>query len=342
MRKSTTALLALIATLAAAATAQADTIPISTLLTDFNLIDNGNFASSSEVIGPVLINGDLSVANSVILNSSVPTVVPLPIPVAGLAEVNVFGNVVGATVPGLATVGAGSVVLIGSHNPTPPSTVMATFPGSAATSVLSGNSFPVTFASIWAQLNGTTGLSHTLDGLTANGTNPSAGSGTFSCPGCSGSLVWQISATDLMNLSAALVFPSCLQGPTPSCDGVVNVTGGSFSTTQGFNTPFALQGLIFNFETATSVTVSNAFEASILAPDANLQSSAFIEGNVVVDSAGSTAPLGGELHYFPFDCSDNLCTTTPVPEPGSLALLGAALASFAALAFFPAMRGRRG
>jgi PEP-CTERM motif len=82
------------------------------------------------------------------------------------------------------------------------------------------------------------------------------------------------------------------------------------------------------------VIVNNAFEASILAPDANLQSSAFIEGSVVANSMGSTAPIGAEIHEFPFDCSDNLCDApppVPTPEPGSLALLGAAIASFAAL-----------
>jgi hypothetical protein len=138
-----------------------------------------------------------------------------------------------------------------------------------------------------------------------------------------------------MAAGSALVFPTCLQGPTPTCDGVVNVTGMSFGSTVGFNTPFALQGLIFNFENATSVTINNAFEASLLAPDANLQSSAFIEGNVVVDSVGSTAPIGAEIHYFPFDCSDDLCVLS-MPEPGSLAVLGSALVVFAAL------RRRRG
>ena len=82
-----------------------------------------------------------------------------------------------------------------------------------------------------------------------------------------------------MAANGALVFPTCLQGPTPSCNGVVNVTGASFSNTVAFNTAHALQGLIFNFENATSINIGNEFEASLLAPNATLQSSDFIEGN---------------------------------------------------------------
>jgi choice-of-anchor A domain-containing protein len=315
-----------------AATAEAAAIPASTLFADFNVIDNTSFASTSEVVGPLLIGGTVSAANAVILNSK--PVAPLPIPVTGLGEVNVFGNVVGATVGGLVLVGRGSVVLIGGTNPASPSSVMSTFPGKGAGSVLSGNGFPFNFATdIWGQL---TGVSANLATLAVNGTNPTTGSSTFTCPGCTGAEVWKISATALQSLTSALVFPTCLQGPHPSCDGVVDVTGTSFRTTQGFVAPGGISqpGLIFNFETATSVTVNNAFEASILAPDANLQSSSFIEGNVVANGVGSTAPIGAEIHEFPFDCSDNLCDEpppVPAPEPGSLALLGAAFAFFAAL-----------
>lgn len=35
--------------------------------------------------------------------------------------------------------------------------------------------------------------------------------------------------------------------------------------------------------------------------------------------------IGSEIHNDLFDCSDNLCTPAPVPEPGSLTLLAALL-----------------
>jgi len=330
MRKSIAGLLALTAALAAAATADAGPFPVNVLLANFNTIVDGNFATTSEVIGPVLIGGNLS--GSGILDTS-GTVVPVPgTSFTGYGEINDFGNNAGTW----AETGTQHVFL-GGTNVSGGSFLNAasltsnyTFPGfnqpGRATNAL-------TFANdIWAQLNGTTGLSHSLSLLTANG---SLTGNMFTCTGCTGPEVWDVTTAQLMAAGSALVFPTCLQGPTPTCDGVVNVTGMSFGSTVGFNTPFALQGLIFNFENATSVTINNAFEASLLAPDANLQSSAFIEGNVVVDSVGSTAPIGAEIHYFPFDCSDDLCVLS-MPEPGSLAVLGSALVVFAAL------RRRRG
>ena len=74
--------------------------------------------------------------------------VPLPIPIAGLGEVNVFGNVVGATGAGVGSnpqVGATSVVLIGGTNPTSPATIQSTFLNNGAGSVLSGNVVPAKF-----------------------------------------------------------------------------------------------------------------------------------------------------------------------------------------------------
>ncbi len=49
--------------------------------------------------------------------------------------------------------------------------------------------------------------------------------------------------------------------------------------------------------------------ASILAPNATVVGHASdIEGNLIAASLGGSAPIGsGELHDFPFDCSDNLC-----------------------------------
>ena len=331
MRKLTAALLALIATLAGTAAAEAGVFPVSVLLANFNLITDQNFATTSEVIGPVLIGGNLSGHGML---DTTGTVVPVAgTSFTGYGEINVFGNNSGSwtETSQRAFVGGANT---GSFSPGPVTTNY-TFPGynqpGEGTNAL-------TFANdIWAQLNGTTGLSHSLSGLTANGTFSGH---TFSCTGCTGNEVWTVTAAQLMAANGALVFPTCLEGSTPSCDGVVNVTGTSFSSTVGFEEPLAtpFQGLIFNFENATSVHIGNAFEASLLAPDATLQSTAFIEGNVVVMNVASTAPLGDEIHYFPFDCSDHLCDlSTPVPEPGSLAVLGSALAAFAAI-----RRRRRG
>ena len=325
MRKLTAALLTLIATLAGTAAAKAGVFPVNVLLANFNTIVDQNFATTSEVIGPVLIGGNLS--GSGILDTSGTQVPVAGTSFTGYGEINVFGNNFGTW----AETGTQHVFLGGTN----------VSGGSflTAASVTTNYAFPgynqpgegsnaLTFANdIWAQLNGTTGLSHSLAGLTANGT---FSGNTFSCTGCTGPEVWNITTAQLMSATGALVFPTCLQSPTPTCDGVVNVTGTSFSSTQTFNPLTALQGLIFNFENATSVNIKDAFEASILAPDATLQSSAFIEGNVVVMNIASTAPVGAEIHYFPFDCSDNLCALK-MPEPGSLVVLGSALAAFAVI-----------
>jgi choice-of-anchor A domain-containing protein len=327
MRESISGLLALIASLVTAA-AHASPIPVATLLTDFNVITNSNFTTTNDVVGPVLIGGNLR--DTSIINDA--PVVPLPIPVAGLGEVNVFGNVVGTTVATIPSVGAGSVVLIGGSNPTPPSLVQATFPGKGAGSVLSGNSFPFNFANdIWAQLNGTTGLSHSLAGLTANSSQ--TGSTFTGTANANGVAVFTVPLTTLNGLTNPLMLAGCLALATP-CDAVINVTGaGSF--TQGFNwgtigTP--QQNLIFNFEDASSLTINNQWFSSILAPLADIENSAAINGNVVANTVGAAGSLGGEIHNFAFDCSDHLCDlTTVMPEPGSLAVLGSALVAGAAL-----------
>ena len=56
----TAALLALIATLAGTAAAKAGVFPVNVLFANFNLIADQDIAPTSEVIGPVLIGGNLS------------------------------------------------------------------------------------------------------------------------------------------------------------------------------------------------------------------------------------------------------------------------------------------
>ena len=173
-------------------------------------------------------------------------------------------------------------------------------------------------------------LSASLAAMTNTGSfNPTTG--VFSAGPGPGPTVWNLTTAQLASFTANMAFPSCFSSVPnpPSCDGVVNVTGSSYTSAFTFNPLFPLPGIIFNFSDATSVNIDNAWEASILAPNANVQSSSFIEGNVVANSIGGTVAIGAEIHNHLFDCSDNLCTPTQVPEPGSWAVLGSALAMFA-------------
>ncbi len=59
----------LIACLTAAATAEATAFNAQTLLSTFNVITNGNFATTSDVQGNVLVGGNLSNNGAGLLNS---------------------------------------------------------------------------------------------------------------------------------------------------------------------------------------------------------------------------------------------------------------------------------
>lgn len=74
--------------------------------------------------------------------------------------------------------------------------------------------------------------------------------------------------------------------------------------------------VIWNFFNASDITLRNQFGGTVLAPDAHLRNDNNIEGSVIV----STLDQHGEIHLQPFSgpIPDG---STPVPEPGSIALL---------------------
>ncbi len=342
MRKSTTALLALIATLGGGAlTAQADPFPVSVLLTHFNAITMGNFATTSDVNGPVLIGGNLSNngAGSLDFMQIPQTCCTTPTPNYG--EINVFGNNSGtwsefpSTRVFVGGANTGSFLSAGSV------TTGYTFPGFNQPGA---GSNAATFTNdIWTPL---VTVSNNLAGL---GPNSSLVGNTFTPGNAAGTpAVFNLTLAQLNALTGGVTFGGCIGAGT--CDTVINVTGtGTF--TQGFMFPGGdnipgLPNVIFNFVGATGVEWGGPsnFDASILAVDAigSNNGNGPLVGNLVVGSVLATAPLGNEVHDAPFDCSDNLCTTTSVPEPGSLPLLGGALAMLAALACGTAIRKRPG
>jgi choice-of-anchor A domain-containing protein len=327
-----TGLLALIATLAGAASAEAAAIPLATLFRDFNVIVNQTFVATNDVEGPVLVGGTLGSAtpigpSNLMLSTgllNLQDTVSLPIPVAGLGEVNVFGNVVGSTSSGAAgsnpTVGLNSVVLIGGSNPTLPSKAASTFPNHGAASVLHGNSFPYNFATdIWAQV---TGFSATLTAKQANSVFTAA-TGVFAASAVSGVAVWDINAAELGSKSLSFT------GLASNDVGVVNVNGDLKSSAALFSNATELPNVIFNFENATNVALGGGFwDASILAPNATVTSSVDVAGTVVADIYAASA----ETHASGFTCGANICDApVRVPEPGSLSVLGGALVALAAI-----------
>ncbi len=320
--------------------AHADPLPSnSQLLSGFDLILNNTGNSTNTTAykssayttphdddGAVLIGGN-SAGISSGAGSANPTVPN------GFGYINIYGNATGDYKTN------GAVYVQGS-------TSGATFDNETSIN----RQLPYAFSSIYNQLTSlSTSLSHlTGTTLTATSNIQLSAPASTTVNGVAGVSVLNITGSQLESLTP--------NGPQLSLNGakllIINVdtadTNGSVATPQGVNFNLSAaqdSAIIWNFYDATG-TISFATEIGgvILAPNAVYNGSRIDGTLVAVNSA-----VDVETHYQPLSCigdtfvdsfnhGGNDCAPsgggtpgTPVPEPSSLALLGAGLAALPAL-----------
>jgi choice-of-anchor A domain-containing protein len=328
MRPWTASIFAAIAALTTAGSAEA--VPITSvtpaqLLADFNVITGAN-NNANDIQGPVLVGGNLGTGTGPLNFSNVVLgTTPGTTAITGYGEVNIFGNHTASNNSSHGNVFVGGA-MSGTFSGAGSVTFNYAFPPGAT---VADN--PTTFQTyIYGPLET---LSTNLGLLSANsmvtGTTNPVFTGVENADGVA---VFSVPLSTLNSFLGVLQLQGCLAATNPGgpCDAVINVTGTGTLAQSSFGFPLVAAGLpnlIVNFPSAVTVDVGNVWTASILDPLGSVSATTDITGNVVAMNFMTTA----ETHLPGFDCSDNLCggmsgPPNIVPEPGSLALFGCALA----------------
>ncbi|PXX41635.1 choice-of-anchor A domain-containing protein [Undibacterium pigrum] len=150
---------------------------------------------------------------------------------------------------------------------------------------------PFSFADNKTQL---TDLSTNLAAQTANGKTSIQFNGmTFQGDGTSGTQIFNVKGTDLLNVTYAN-FVNLTPGQTL----IINVTGDS-GMQGGMPDGFRNYNTLFNFSTAKKLTFTNvALNASILAPLATVSGgSGVVDGNVVVNNWNSNVYIANNRSF---------------------------------------------
>jgi choice-of-anchor A domain-containing protein len=221
-------LLATASALALYAGAASATPTAEQLIDSFDVIGLGNVTTGSEIVGPVLVLGNLSGGSNILDTSNAPVTLP------GYAQVNIFGD----REAGTSVEGAGQTVAIGGSD-------FGTFLGTTPTT---GYVFPDTAAALTATL---TGYSLALAAMPATGAYDPA-TDTFSGPA---GAIFDITTAELN----AAVGPG--SGLLPG--DVVNVDGADW--TDNLNDPLKVAA-IWNFYDAATLTFNGQLQSEVLAP----------------------------------------------------------------------------
>jgi len=253
------------------------------ILSTFNLVTAGNVTTNSDVEGSAIIGGNLTGATFFNNNAPNSPAIYLYGSESGNLDLDNGGSLYMNGTPGGSVNYNGGGHLVSSGPPLP----------------LADYSAPlIQLAAQLAALSQTAG-------------NSIIG-GTFNAVvGNNGVSVFDISASALQN---SLTNSSINFNIGPGVTGVVvNVTGGSFAEPNSTNWNTLDQNVLFDFDTATSVTVGN-WQASVLAPNASLS---IQNGNINGAVYANKFTGGGEVHDTLYDGA----LPYVVPEPASLGLL---------------------
>jgi choice-of-anchor A domain-containing protein len=173
-------------------------------------------------------------------------------------------------------------------------------------------------------------LNKNLSTLTSNGTTVESGSSswlTLTLTGSSSTLnVFTLTAAQFDNDQLDFIVSSADSGATI----IVNVLGDDLTLGKAIEINGQQEGdsnddnnlILFNFVTATNVTINAQYDAAMLAPYATLSGTSQMGGNFIVAAVGTT----GEVHNDEFEGKlPPFTPTSATPEPGTITLLGSGL-----------------
>ena len=266
----------------------------------------GTFNDNSDIQGNAFINGDVS--GTTFAGNGLPSGSTVGLEATGgITSTNVHVNsgdvVLGSTSDETSFNSKGTL----AQSSTQPATDLANF-----TSALTNAS------NQWAGLATTAGTSVTTGNSSMNFTIPT-GAGNFIVFNISSSNFGQNDSIEFTNLGA-------------NQQVLINVSDTTFAEPSGVNfngNSTTADNVIWNFNNATSISLSSGFYGSILAPNATLTDSSTITGNVAVAKINSA----GEIDFASMNSTPPLNPVPaggPLPVPASFGLV--AMGSIALLA----------